>query len=169
MENNLLGIDFTNTYNALMEFAEKVHSKYQDNLKESRRNTSEMNLSNSIKHNVRIENREFVVELQLNHYWYYIENGTKPHWVSAKILEHWINVKPLIPEPNINGEIPTPKQLSYMIQNKIAEKGTEGIPDLGNAENDMYNELKEVIDNAIDKDIEKYSTKIIKPLLDISF
>lgn len=43
-----------------------------------------------------------------------------------KAIEKWIEVKPILPRPMSNGQLPTQKQLAYLIARKIGLEGTKG-------------------------------------------
>ena len=52
----------------------------------------------------------------------------------------------------INGKLPTEKQLAYLIGRKISEEGTEGTHDLANAQETIRREFENKIQEAIKAD-----------------
>ena len=62
-------------------------------------------------------------------------------------------VKPLLPRPMANGKLPTPTQLAYMVQHKIAMEGTEGKNDLERSLEAVWAEMQEAIGDAISEDL----------------
>ncbi len=64
-------------------------------------------------------------------HWYNVEFGRKPcppsrHWIPTDALIKWIEVKPIIPRPNKNGNIPTVKQLAFLINRAINDPDRVG-------------------------------------------
>ena len=117
-------------------------------------------LSKSIKGVVKQNGKYIVVSIQLNEYWKFIENGTKPHWPPISEIRKWISVKTVLPRPLPNGKLPTTNQLAYLIGRKIAKKGTLPQPFLKPTLTDfdlvgkVYNEVVNLINKQITEEIE---------------
>ena len=77
-----------------------------------------------------------------------------------KILE-WIMVKPVLPRPNDDGDLPTPRQLAYLIAREISENGTEGTHDLQDAIQEVNAKYRQRIAEALGHDMEFYIRKVI--------
>lgn len=117
-------------------------------------------LSKSLKGIVKQNGKYIVVSIQLNEYWKYIENGTKPHFPPLDAIRRWISVKPVLPRPLPNGKLPTTNQLAYLIGRKISKVGTKAKPFLSNTIKDfdlvgkVYNEVLTLINKQLEEEIE---------------
>lgn len=117
-------------------------------------------LSKSIKGIVKQSGKWVTISIQMEDYWKYIENGTKPHFPPIDAIKKWISVKPVLPRPLKNGKLPTTNQLAYLIGRKIAKKGTLPQPFLKPALTDfdlvgkVYNEVVNLINKQITEEIE---------------
>ena len=145
-------IKWTNTQRVLGEFAQELRNRYQDNLiRDGKIATG--NLLNSVEYKVQYDDRAIRVELHLEEYYKWVENGRGPGKFPPpdKILE-WIRIKPIIPDDR-GGRLPTEQQLAFLIGRKIAEQGIEPGNQLHNAMDDIYPQFEERIDEAIALDI----------------
>lgn len=118
-------------------------------------------LSKSIKGIVKQDGKWVIISIQMEEYWRYIENGTKPHFPPIDAIKKWITIKPVLPRPLKNGKLPTTNQLAYLIGRKIAQKGTLPKPFFNPTLNDfdlvgkVYNEVLNLIEEQITKEIDK--------------
>lgn len=145
-------IKWTNTQRALEEYAIKLRNTYQDNLiRDGKIATG--NLLNSIDYKVQYNDREIWVELHLEDYYKWVENGRGPGKFPPpdKIME-WIRIKPVIPDDR-GGRLPTEQQLAFLIGRKIAEQGIEPGYQLRDAQREMMDEFEDRIDEAIALDV----------------
>lgn len=156
--NELINLD--NVMAVLEDYAIAVRNKYQDNLILHDRIASG-GLLNSVEYRVVQDGQTFEVQLTLQDYWKYIEDGTRPHFPPLDRILEWIRVKPVIPRPDDKGRIPTPQQLAYLIGRKINEEGTEGSKDLHDALEVINAEYRERITAALGHDMQNYIRKII--------
>lgn len=166
MADELIGFD--NLRAVLEEYGKAVAEQYKANLKRDGRPASHK-LENSITTRVRTDNGDFVVEMDLEEYWKYIEYGTKG-WLTGNtsrkfppvsaILE-WIRVKPVIPRPDANGRIPTEKSLAFLIGRKIRDFGTRGKSDLTEAKMQTEAAWRERIEQALGRDLQYYIRKVL--------
>lgn len=155
-------VKFDNLKRVLEEFAIEVRNKYQDNLIENNRIASG-NLLNTVEYKVKSGNNSYSVVLNLQDYWWYVENGRRSgKYPPIDNILNWIKIKPILPKPNDKGKLPTPEQLAFLISRKIADEGTEGTKDLTSAINDIYNVFREKIYMAISKDIDKVTIKLFQ-------
>lgn len=98
--------------------------RYTDSLKEAGK-TASGQLEKTAKYNIEINGSYIEVIFQLEDYWKYIENGTRPHFPPIDNIERWITVKHIIPR-GINGrKVPTTRQLAYLICREISINGTK--------------------------------------------
>ena len=151
-------IQFDSLRAVLEEFAQEFKDQYRAGLLSHGRFTQygEDRLVDSVDANqvqamVREGDEAWTVTINLNEYWKYVENDTRPHWPPYEAIAKWIEVKPVIPRPGRNGRIPTPKQLNYLIRRKIATEGTTGTHDL---------------EKAVDASLPFWETKIAEALAD---
>lgn len=118
-------------------------------------------LSKSIKGIVKQDGKWVIISIQMEDYWKYVENGTKPHFPPIDAIKKWITIKPVLPRPLKNGKLPTTNQLAYLIGRKISQKGTLPKPFFNPTLNDfdlvgkVYNEVLNLIEEQITKEIDK--------------
>ena len=147
-------IKWENLRRVLGEFAQELRNRYQDNLIRDNK-IATGNLLNSVEYKVDFDDRSIWVELHLEDYYKWVEEGRGPgkYPPPDKILE-WIRWKPIVPDDRQGtGKLPTEQQLVYLISRKIAENGIEPGHQLRDAMNDIYAEFEERIDDAIAMDI----------------
>lgn len=145
-------ISWNHLQKVLGDFAVELRNRYQDNLiRDGKIATG--NLLNSIDYKVQYDDRAIWVELHLEDYYKWVENGRGPGKFPPpdKILE-WIRFKPIIPDDR-GGRLPTEQQLAYLIGKKIAEEGIEPGNQLHNAMDDIFPQFEERIDEAIALDV----------------
>ena len=159
-------INFDNLQEVLEEYAREVRNAYQDRLIKNGRIASG-DLLNSIDYHVEKNGTMYEVSLTLEDYWKYVEYDTKPHFPPLDKILEWIMVKPILPRPNDNGDIPTPRQLAYLIGRAMAGKspnqantknpngGTKGTHDLEDAINEINAKYKDMMIYALHKDMER--------------
>lgn len=113
-------------------------------------------LVQSVHYEIKVDDDSYIVGLNLEEYWKYVENGRGAGKFPpvGKIME-WIRVKPVIPRPLANGKLPTEKQLAFLIGRKIAEYGTEGKKPLEKTIEEVNNEMLMSIKMAIMEDLKE--------------
>lgn len=144
-------IEFKNLQEALAQYAQAIADKYKTNLESSGRRATGQ-LITSVNTVVVVNENEFAIDLNLEDYWKYVEEGRGAGKFPPpdKILE-WIRVKPILPTPLANGKLPTEQQLAFLIGRKIANEGFEGTHDLQHTMEEV--DYEEIITDALDKDI----------------
>ena len=145
-------MEFNNLRSVLLDYAIALQNKYKDNLLLSDR-VATGELVKSVQYKLDFKDKEFIIYLELEDYYKYVENGTKPHFPPVNKLLEWIKAKPILPTPMKNGKLPTPNQLAYLIGRKISEVGTEGSHDLEKSSKTISEEYEELILEALEKDI----------------
>lgn len=159
MADELFSLD--NVSRVLRDYAAWVADRYKSNLSGSGRNASGV-LSRSVRAFVASGERWYEVRMNLEEYWKYVERGTRPHWPPLEAIRRWVEVKPVIPRPDSRGRLPTPKQLAYLIARKIAREGTEGIPDLGDAEERANARFLPMLEAALAEDAAAYISRVFR-------
>ena len=144
----------------LDEYAEKAKELYKRKLTDKGINAS-YKLLNSVETVVRRNDDEFIVTINLEDYWIYVENGRGPGKFPPidKILE-WIMVKPVIPYSDSRGRLPTEEQLAFLIARKIAEQGTEGRNVLYETVDELNRYYLPLLQQALDDDFARFSYEI---------
>lgn len=142
-------LEFNNVRNVLNDFGRFLVEEYQDNLILEDAIASKT-LYNSLQYKVENGNNSFEVKLSLEDYWKYIENGRKP----GSAIKRWIEIKPVLPRPMANGQLPTTAQLAYLISRKIGLEGIKPRPILQKSIDDVFEVMREFLEEALCKDIE---------------
>lgn len=89
-------------------------------------------LANTASYMTKFDGRYLTISLNLQDYWKYVEDGTKPHFPPIEDILQWIKVKPVLPR-KCKGKLPTQKQLAYLISRKISKVGTKAYKPLNKA------------------------------------
>ena len=144
----------------LNEYAEKAKELYKRKLTDKGINAS-YKLLNSVETVVRRNDDTFTVTINLEDYWYYVENGRKAGKFPPiyKILE-WVRVKPVIPYSDSRGRLPTEEQLAFLISRKIAEQGTEPKRVLAETITELNNYYLPLLKQALDRDFARLNYEI---------
>ena len=161
-------LTFENTLAVLAEYGEAVAAAYIANLKRDKRPASGA-LIQSIKTHVKVEGGDFVVQMDLEDYWKYIEYGTKGWFTGntsrkmppVSTILKWSEIKPVIPRPDAKGRIPSPRSLAFLIARKIRNFGTKGRADLTEAKMTTEAAWRERIEEALGHDLEHYIRKVL--------
>lgn len=157
----LLKLD--NLTDVLERFAVELEKEYKQNLKNNNR-IATGKLYNTAK--CEVLKGEYTVVFHLQDYWRYVEGGRDKTnnngdgSLRRNILK-WLEVKKILPKP-IDGKLPTPQQLAYIISKRIHEKGYKGSQDLSKATDDIWDKYREEIYDAIDKDFDVALINIFK-------
>lgn len=140
------------TYEVLKEYAIELRNTLQDSyINDDRIATGD--LLNSVEYIIEKDNRQIEVSLQLEEWWKYVEEDTKPHFPPPDAMLNYIKAKPILPKPDNNGKLPTPNQLAYLIGRKISEVGTTGTHNVRDTVRLMNERYEEKIGQAISEDI----------------
>lgn len=130
--------------------------RYKQTIKDSGHYASG-DLCNTATYKIKWDGKYFELSFNLEDYWKYIENGTKPHFPPISAIENWITVKHIIPSTN-NGRVPTTKQLAYVIAREISQNGTKATKLLQktiDGADDLINMFVELIEKQLEEEIEK--------------
>ena len=154
--------DPTALVDILRELGENVREGYVNKLIRNGRPTTENTLASTVTSTVEVNGTTYSVVLNLQEYWKYVEEGTRPHWPPPSAILHWIEVKPVIPRPDEKGRIPTPKQLAFLIGRKIAREGTKGTHDLKETTDTLLGYYEDRIKEALETDCLRYIEKVMQ-------
>lgn len=154
----LLQLD--NLYDILVELGENVRRGYVNKLVKNGHPTQENTLASTVTSEVIVKGTTYQVVLNLQDYWKYVEEGTKPHWPPISAIARWIEIKPVIPRPDEKGNIPSQKSLAFLISRKIARFGTEGTHDLKETKDALLGYYVDLIKEALERDVFDYIEKV---------
>lgn len=143
-------VEFKHLQEALAQYAQAITDRYKQNLESSGRKASG-ELISSVNSKVTVNGNEYAIELNLEDYWKYVEEGTRPHFPPVSKILEWVKVKRILPTPMANGKLPTEQQLAWMIAKKIDRVGTEGTNDLEDTMEEV--DYNTIIEEALDADI----------------
>ena len=152
-----------------MEITDEIKSivgdllqRYKDEIKNSGHSASG-DLEKTARYKLQFSGRYFEVIFQLQDYWKYLENGTRPHFPPIDAIERWIQVKRIVPR-TVTDKVPTTRQLAFLISREISVNGTkptkllqktiDGADDLislmlDEFANQMQEQINEEIDNTV--------------------
>jgi hypothetical protein len=144
----------------IQTIANQIVKLYREQL-ESKGIPASGTLGDTASVEVEIKGTRLVVNMNLEHYWRYVEYGRR----SGKMppidnIEQWIKIKPVIPDAR-NGKAPSTKQLAYLIARKI---GREGIPARRPLESTVYSDGFESVMNQIKSEIARQLAQTILEL-----
>ena len=157
-------MEWKNTKLILDSFGKQFIDAYRAGLDAKNANASR-DLYNSLNFEVKIGKQSISLDILLNDYWKYLEYGCKgtetsypdayypAHFPPTKAIEEWIKIKPVIPEQR-NGKLPTQKQLAFLIARSINKKGIEPRFIFRDSVDDIWEQLKDALNEAIEKDVE---------------
>lgn len=157
-------MEWKNTKLILDEFGKQFIDAYRAGLDTKNANASK-SLYNSLNFEVKIGKQSINLDILLNDYWKYLEYGCKgtetsypdayypAHFPPTKAIEEWIKIKPVTPVQK-NGKLPTQKQLAFLIARSINKKGIEPRFIFRDAVDDIWEQLKDALNEAIEKDVE---------------
>lgn len=152
-------IEFNHLQKALADYAKAIRENYKESLdRDNRRATGQ--LITSVNTKIVNKGNKFEIDLNLEDYWKNIEYGTEPHWPQVNNILEWIEVKQILPYPDKNGNLPSEKQLAYLISRKISIEGTEGTHNLEDTIDTV--DYESIIEDALDQDIMECIDEIIQ-------
>ena len=154
-------ISFEHLTAVLRELADEMREAYKSELDKSDRYTTERSLINSVRTEVVVNDRAYIVQMRLNDYWRYVEDDTRPHWPPPSAMLRWVTIKPVIPRPFANGKVPKSAQLAYLIGRKISREGTTGSHDLQRSREQVLTKYVAALSEALRVDVEEYILAIL--------
>lgn len=159
--------ELTNLFPTLIEvleaYGQTLVEKYRQGLREGDHIASG-ELYRTISTIVTQKKQSFLVEFRMPLYGEFLEQGTKPHFPPLDAIEDWIRVKKIVPRRDQQGNLPTVKQLAFLIARKISEDGTPATKIYEKANTLTYREWDDLIEEAISEDISNNLDEILKEL-----
>ena len=161
-------IQFDSLRAVLEEFAQEFKDQYRSGLLSHGRFTQygEDRLVDSVDANqvsamIQEGDEAWTVTINLNEYWKYVENDTRPHWPPPSAILRWVEIKPVLPHPDANGRIPSPRSLAYLIGRKISREGTTGSHDFKTAQETTIERFRVRIRVAMVRDVQNYVRSVL--------
>lgn len=149
-------IDWISLRKVLEEYGEYFIQQARNDLGQNHSYASGK-LGDTMETDVQIYDGHFEVNIILQDYWKYVENGRKPgKFPPPNKIKEWIRIKPVVPYPGKNGKLPTTDQLAFLIGRKIATEGIDPAPFFKKNVKPTYDHFKEAIALAIDEDVARW-------------
>lgn len=115
---------FSRLESVLNEYASEFERLYKERLREDDFKATG-NLINSIETQVKMGNDCYIVSFNAKEYWKYVEEGRRSgKFPPQGAILRWIKAKKILPQPDKEGNLPTEKQLAFLISRAIAKNGT---------------------------------------------
>lgn len=149
-------LEFKHLKETLDRFGDFIKTKYQTYVPEATGH-----LVDNVTFRVNHRGTQYEVILNLPFYYKFVEDGRKAgkRPPIEPILE-WIKAKPVIPR-EIDGNLPTEKQLAFLIARSIGENGTQGKHVLRRAKEESVDMMLESIKQAFLEDIGEDMDKVL--------
>lgn len=137
------------------EFTEKMKTSLQTKDSRGYNRVASGALLASLRTTTEPNSNHSVYKVYLHHkpYLKYIENGTRPHWAPIDPLIRWVKEKRIPTGDGKKGNLPTEKQVAYMVQHKIAKEGTQGTPYVEQTQDVVYPKFEKRIQEAVWEDV----------------
>lgn len=151
-------IQWDNLRKVLERYVDAWIKNAEANLMENDSNASGQLQRSMKKDKIVIDEKQMRVTVELEDYWYYVENGRKAGKMPPiqPIIE-WIDNKPV--PPKVEGL--TVKQQAYAIARGIGKNGTQPRPFFNKAVEQTWKQFKDEIAEAVQTDVNDYIEKIV--------
>lgn len=151
-------IQWDNLRKVLERYADAWIKNAEANLMENDSNASGQ-LQRSMKlDKIVIDEKQMRVTVELEDYWYYVENGRKAGKMPPiQPIIDWIENKPV--PPKVEGL--TVKQQAYAIARGIGKNGTQPRPFFKKAVEQTWKQFKDEIAEAVQTDVNDYIEQIV--------
>ena len=167
--------EYPNLERVLREMGERMQLFMREKLEANGTNASHK-LTDSIQYLIQKDGQDYEIDISLEEYWKYVENGTKAHWPPQDKIREWILVKPVLPEER-NGKLPTVEQLAFLISRAMAGQspnqeslknpngGTAAQPFFWNSVEEAVAEFEDRVGEAIGQDIDQNIETLMMSIL----
>lgn len=147
-------IELNNVKMVLDEYALKFQELIKRKIVDKDKKASGSLLA-SINMSIEVFGERYTVYLNSRDYLKYIELGVKPHWPPVEPILQWVKDKKLpTKESTGNKNLPTEKQLTYLVRRKIGLKGIDAVPLIAETEEQLNEIYIEKLENALMEDIQ---------------
>ena len=156
-------VNLDNLQKLLQEMAVDIRDGYKETLERNGRYTAlgpeARKLIRSVQTRVVVGETAYEVVMDLEDYWKYVEDDTRPHWPPPQAIARWVEIKPVIPQQGRLASLPRPQQiksLTYLIGRKISREGTTGSHDFRDSREAVLTRFRTRIRVAMAKDVQNY-------------
>lgn len=153
-------LSFNHTIEALKKYSEDLRQRYQSQLTDDD-HIATGNLLKSVTYHIEAQSKQIEISFNLENYWKYVEDDTRPHFPPISAILEWVKVKPVLPSKTYNGKLPTQKQLAFLIARKISEVGTKGTHDLETVRDEADDSLDRILGEAVTQDVNECLDKLL--------
>lgn len=168
-------IDFPNLKAILDDLARDIAVGYKEALERDGHFTTlgpdARKLLNSIRTQVVVGDTAYEVQMTLEHYWKYVEEGVQgdrnpgspyrnPGWKAYPHIAEWVEFKPIIPRPFDGQKAPSPKSLAYLLTRSIVQHGTKGTHNLETTKDAVITAYRDKLEAALGRDLYDYILKV---------
>lgn len=151
-------IQWDNLRKVLERYADAWIKNAEANLMENDSNASGQLQRSMKKDKIVIDEKQMRVTVELEDYWYYVENGRKAGKMPPiQPIIDWIENKPV--PPKVEGL--TVKQQAYAIARGIGKNGTQPRPFFNKAVEQTWKQFKDEIAEAVQTDVNDYIEQIV--------
>lgn len=146
---------FSRTEALLSSFGNTLISRYREKIKEY----SSGKLYKTIDYTITAQNDSYLVIINLEDYWKYIEKGRRAgaKMPPVEAIENWIKVRKILPRPvalkSGKQRVPTVQQLAYVIARSISRKGIAPRPFMRESIEDTLNDFSSKLTAAVREDV----------------
>ena len=146
---------FSRTEALLNSFAQTIVNRYKDKISEY----SSGKLYKTIDYSITSQNDSYLVTINLEEYWKFIEKGRRPgaKMPPVSAIENWIKVRKILPRPvtlkSGKQRVPTVQQLAYVIARSISRKGIAPRPFMSESINQTIEDFKSKLTAAVREDV----------------
>mgnify|MGYP002520615516 CR=1 FL=1 len=122
-------------------------------------------LRDNIKFELKIGDKDYVIEFSAPDYWKYVNGGRKPgKYPPPDQIARWISKKNIVPGADRTGRIPSIGSLAFLIGRKISREGVRGNRFYDLAIEDFEKSFTEKIADAITEDVSNQLDEFLKPI-----
>lgn len=146
---------FSRTESLLNSFAQTIVNRYKDKISEY----ASGKLYKTIDYTITSQNDSYLVTINLEEYWKYIEKGRRPgaKMPPVEAIEKWINIRKILPRPvtlkSGKQRVPTVQQLAYVIARSISRNGIAPRPFMRETIEDTLNDFSSKLTAAVREDV----------------
>lgn len=145
---------FSNLIEVLNRYGREIAAHSKNNL-EFENKIASGDLYNSIRYIVEENDNAYEIDIELEDYWKYVNDGRKAGGKFPPInkIEEWIRKKPIIPYRGRSGKLPSIEQLTFLISRKIAKDGIAPSHFMDKAVEVSMKDFEKDVQNALSADI----------------
>lgn len=146
---------FSRTEALLNSFAQTIVNRYREKIVDY----ASGKLYKTIDYTITSKSDSYLVTINLEEYWKYIEKGRRPgaKMPPVEAIENWIKVRKILPRPvalkSGKQRVPTVQQLAYVIARSISRKGIAPRPFMRESIEDTMKDFQSKLSAAVREDV----------------